>query len=136
AVYAKTETRAAIDLKLVEPLSILLDGHLCRGSCQLPLQNLSSPYIAQSSPSACGSRACAGIRRSLTGFPNDEISLHFLMQGRAEIRAVKRKHSGLGQFDVERFRFTRVHDHVDIVFDQAKPVNHIPRLLDIRDVHG
>src|SRR5262249_2515053 len=106
-------------------------AQLCGGSCQLPLQDFSPPRIAHSFSSASSASACAKVRRSLPWFPNYEISLHFLVQCRAEVGAVKRKHSGLVQFDVKRFCFARVHHHIDVVLDQSEPVNHVAGLLDV-----
>src|SRR6266536_6631397 len=79
------------------------------------------------------SRCCGG--GAFTWFPHHQISLHFLMQRRAEVCAIERKHAGLVQLDVEGFRFARVHHHVDIVFDQPESVNHVACLLDVRLVH-
>ena len=58
------------------------------------------------------------------------------MQRRAKVGAVEREHPRLRQLDVERFRLTRVHHHVDVVFDQPEPVDHVARLFEIRDVHS
>ena len=57
------------------------------------------------------------------------------MQRRAKVGAVEREHSRLRQLDVERFRLARVHHHVDVLFDDAEAVNHVPGLFDISDVH-
>src|SRR6516164_6152095 len=47
-----------------------------------------------------GATAYRVAGRSLAGFPHDQISLHFLMQCRAEVGAVKGKHARLREFDV------------------------------------
>src|SRR5262249_45047143 len=88
---------------------------------------LPDPRLSLSAPAP----RVAGRARSLAGVPNHEVSLHFLVEGRTKVGAIERKHSRLGELDREGLGFTRIDHHVDVLFDQAKAVNHVTGLLDI-----
>src|SRR5262249_21922420 len=69
--------------------------------------------------------------RPLPGIPDDEVTLHLLVESGAEVGAIKWKHARLGELDGKGLGLTRIHHQVDVMFDQTKAVNHVAGLLDI-----
>ena len=65
---------------------------------------------------------------------HEHVSLHFLVQCGAEIRAIEREPARLVRREFDDLCFTRVGDDVDVVFIQTKPVKFVRRLLDVGQV--
>src|SRR6476660_5703526 len=112
-------------------------------------------YAGRSSSAATTSRprgprpmgaARSWLARSKTGFMDsprtglpalplpldDEVTLHLLVESRAEIRAVVGEDAGLVRLEGDGLGLPRVHDDVDVVVEQAEPVELAGRLLDVR----
>src|SRR5512142_465754 len=64
---------------------------------------------------------------------DDEVSLHLLVERRAEVRAVVAEDAGLVGLEGDDLGLARVDDDVDVVVEQAPAVQLVGRLLDVRE---
>src|SRR5262245_5334253 len=67
---------------------------------------------------------------------DQQITLHLLVQRRAEVGAVVREDSGFVGHELYRLGLARIDHHVDVVFAEAEAMQFIGRLFYIRDVNG
>src|SRR5512140_3607800 len=63
---------------------------------------------------------------------HDEIALHLLVERRAEVRAVVGEHARLVGLEGDGLRLAGVEHEVDVVVEQAEPVQLVRGLLDVR----
>src|SRR5215475_11456984 len=105
-----------------------------------------SSVVARSVAPALSSVYCA-IAIRMAGLPllrfgqrsaafDQQITLHLLVQRRAEVGAVVREDSGFVGHELDGFGLARIDHHVDVVFAEAEAMQFIGRLFDVRDVNG
>ena len=63
--------------------------------------------------------------------PDDHVALHLLVESRAEVGAVVGVDALLLRFEGDRLRLPGVHNDVDVVVEEAEPVQLVGRLLDV-----